>query len=317
MWVVDAGTLAYLMVNDAAVDLYGYTRAEFLAMTIRGIWAPEDVTRVLSARAHRPSSVVEWGVWRHRKKDGRIMEIDIRGRVLEVNGRQVELVMALDVSAERRDREQLEQLSRRLFNVQEADRRELARALHDEVGQLLTALQLLLEGAGGPGREGEMLQLVKELHGRVRATSLDLRPPMLDDLGLLPALLWHVDRYTKQTGVRVHFEHAGLSRRFSPQEETAGFRIVQEALTNVARHATVRAVGVKVASDPTHLIIEVSDRGSGFDVAAVVAAHYGGLAGMRERVHLLGGDVRITSVAHKGTQITARIPLMDVETTGQ
>src|SRR5207245_1542049 len=99
-----------------------------------------------------------------------------------------------------------------------------------------------------------MIQLVKDLQSRVRATSIDLRPPMLDELGLLPALVWHLDRYTAQTGIRVRFTHEGLGGRFAPRVETAAFRIMQEALTNVARYAAVRDVEVRAMADAAHLV---------------------------------------------------------------
>jgi signal transduction histidine kinase len=151
--------------------------------------------------------------------------------------------------------EQLQSLSQRLFEVQETERRHIARELHDEIGQLLTALQLLLDiTERSPAQHiatnlPKVQALLQELMNRVRYLSLDLRPPMLDDLGLLPALIWQMKRYTTQSQVAVDFRHAGLEgRRFHPDLETAAFRIVQEALTNVARHAGVKHAAVRLWS---------------------------------------------------------------------
>jgi PAS domain S-box-containing protein len=213
-------------------------------------------------------------------------------------------------------RQRLQALSRRLVEVQEAERRHLARELHDEIGQTLTGLKLTLETIGRmpPGaasaRLGEARGLLDQLIARVRELSLDLRPAMLDDLGLRSALVWHFDRYREQTGVAVTFEHAGLERRFPPEVETAAYRIIQEALTNVVRHAGVRQVTVRVRATPDRLALDVVDQGRGFDSqGAGMDGATGGLLGMRERVSLIGGSLRVESASGTGTRVTAELPL--------
>jgi signal transduction histidine kinase len=145
----------------------------------------------------------------------------------------------------------------------------------------------------------------------VRDLSLDLRPAMLDDLGLLHALLWHLERYTGQTGVYVGLAHTGIEgQRLSPEIETAAYRIVQEALTNVARHANVDKVKVNVSADAENLSVQISDLGKGFDPqAALATGESSGLAGMRERAQLLGGTLTIESSAGAGTTVIALLPL--------
>jgi signal transduction histidine kinase len=216
----------------------------------------------------------------------------------------------------RAGRDRLQLLSRRLVEVQEAERRHIARELHDEVGQVLTGLKLTLEmGASLPPEEfkanlEEAQALVNELMAEVRNLSLDLRPAMLDDLGLLPALLWHFERYTAQTQVHVAFKQIGLERRFQQEIETVAYRVIQEALTNVARHAGVGNVTVRVWVDDEALNVQVEDQGAGFDLeAALAASASSGLSGMYERVGLLGGQLRIESEPGTGTLLTARLPL--------
>ena len=212
-------------------------------------------------------------------------------------------------TAEQAARERLHALSRQLVEVQESERRHLARELHDELGQLLTGVRLLLEAGSVP----EALTLVGEAMAKVRALSLELRPAVLDDLGLLPAVRWHLERYTTQTGIRVSFQHAGVDRRFPLELETATYRVTQEALTNVARHARVRAATLRLWATGESLCVEVEDNGDGFEVVTVTsesARHRtGGLSGMRERVELLGGNLTVDAAPKEGTRITTVLPL--------
>lgn len=213
-------------------------------------------------------------------------------------------------------RERLQSLSERLVDVQETERRHIARELHDEIGQLLTGLKLTLDMMPAlPATAGKNLNeargLANELMARVRQMSLDLRPAMLDDLGLLPALLWHFERYAALTNVHVNFKHRGIEdRRFTPEIETAAYRITQEALTNVARHAGVDEVTVRVWTDADILGLQIEDRGAGFDAPAALAAETtGGLSGMYERAVLTGGKLDIESTPGAGTCLTVEFPL--------
>jgi signal transduction histidine kinase len=213
-------------------------------------------------------------------------------------------------------RQQLRALSHRLVEVQEVERRYIARELHDEIGQILTGLKLMLDTTARLSaqtlkrRLGEAQALINELMERVDELSLDLRPAMLDDLGLLPALLWHFKRYTRQTHIQVIFKHRDLEhRRFIPKIETTVYRLVQEALTNVARHAGVSEARVHLWADQNVLSVEIEDQGTGFDpLAPNVSA---GLSGMRERVILLDGQLIIESAQEKGTYIRVELPLSD------
>lgn len=222
----------------------------------------------------------------------------------------------------RAGRDRLRALSRRLNEVREAERRHIARELHDEIGQLLTGLKLVLQMKPGSrededeGAVEEALGLVDELLGRVRGLTLSLRATMLDDLGLLASLRWHFEHYTTQTGVRVAFKHVGLGDRFLDTEiETAVYRIVQESLTNVARHAGVDEVTVRLWADQKVLGVQIADRGPGFDVESTLArSASSGLVGMLERVELLDGDLLIESEPGNGTVVTAEFPLVEVST---
>ncbi len=249
---------------------------------------------------------------------------DINARVIGVTGIGEDITDRLRMAAVRDElmtqvvaaHERLQALSRQLVRVQEEERRNLARELHDEIGQSLTALKIMLDMAlRAPATAGLQLRqaqaLLNELIGKVRQLSLDLRPGMLDDLGLLPALLWLLDRYTQQTNIQVSFHHAQLEdRRFAPEIETAAYRIVQEALTNVARHARTDRATVEVVALNSTLSVQVRDDGCGFDPAAALSAGYAaGLSGLRERVALLSGRLVIESAPGQGTCVRAELPI--------
>ena len=212
--------------------------------------------------------------------------------------------------------EQLQRLSRRLVEVQENERRFIASELHDEIGQTLTGLKLIMEVAPHlpPGAMGEKLaqaqQLVTDLFEQVSRLTLDLRPPLLDDLGLLPTLLWHFKRYTDVTGIKVLFQHAGIeNKRFPMEIETATYRIIQEALTNVARHASADQVMVWVVDDSQGLNIQIMDDGEGFDYSStLLSGKASGLVGIRERAELLGGSLTVQSDPGQGTRLEVDFP---------
>lgn len=212
-------------------------------------------------------------------------------------------------------RRQLQRLSQRLVAVQEEERRNIARELHDQIGQMLTGLKTSLDLAKFSASKtiGESLeqaqQQTNELLQRVRNLSLDLRPAMLDDLGLLPALLWLFDRYTAQTQVKVNFKQTGIDRRFSPELETTIYRIVQEALTNVARHSHADQANIFLWTSANSISLQIEDAGVGFVPEEVLAGrHSSGLTGMQERALLLLGKLTIESSPGAGTCLAAEFP---------
>ena len=208
--------------------------------------------------------------------------------------------------------QQLQAMSGRLLRIQESERRGIAQELHDQVGQMLTGLRFQLEAGQAAGADlREPLELTDEILRHVRGLTLQLRPRILDDFGLQSALDWHLDLFRRQTGMTVGREIALPPARLPSEIETAAFRIVQEALTNVARHARGADTTVTVMlSEDRHLIVEVGDRGPGFDVERALAKRDSlGLAGLVERVQLAGGRIEIVSRVGQGTRIHAELPL--------
>ena len=215
--------------------------------------------------------------------------------------------------------EQLRDLSRRLFQVQDDERRHLARELHDEIGQALTAAKInvdsieSIEGSKQSLRLKETVTLLDNLLRQVRQISLDLHPSLLDDLGLAPALRSLLDQQARRTGLRVQFYAVEPLEDIDPGIQTTGFRIAQEAITNVLRHAKAQSVGVHLQIEAGQLQMKIVDDGSGFDLTEIECrAHEEasfGLMGMRERAALVGGRVQIISSPNKGTTVEVFLPL--------
>ncbi|MFL5440499.1 MAG: ATP-binding protein [Myxococcales bacterium] len=215
----------------------------------------------------------------------------------------------------RMQREHLQALSRRLLDAQEAERRAIARELHDDFGAMLSAIKLNLmkkEGAAGASRP-ETLGLVDQAIQQVRDLAADLRPALLDDLGLAQALRWYAGREAGRAGLDLDLDLDDVSGRLPSQVETACFRIVQEALTNVVRHAGARRLTLKLAAEPDTVWVEVRDDGVGFDVRAARGTSQG-LSNMHERAALAGGELRIESGTGNGTSIRASFPVTEGRT---
>jgi PAS domain S-box-containing protein len=227
------------------------------------------------------------------------------------------IAIAFDVTDRRRSEEALRTLSRRLLSAQEEERRRVARELHDEIGQVLTAVKIQLQsllraGSQAPVRT-EVEEAVRSIDSAidgVRGLSLELRPSLLDDLGLTAALRWLVERVARETGVDVALAAEPVMPRLPAEVETTCFRVVQEALTNVARHAAAGHVAVELRRRDGALELVVRDDGKGFDLAvARQRAAEGacmGLSGMEERVRLAGGEIAIEAGPLTGTTVRVR-----------
>jgi signal transduction histidine kinase len=248
-------------------------------------------------------------------------------RSLQEKNRQLELTGRTErerlFEAVNQQGEQLRALANRLTEVQEAERKQLARELHDHLGQALTAISINLTAIKNElpaeclGRIRERLAeaslLTDQTLEQIRELSLNLRPPMLDDLGLVPTLRWYVKQYAKRLNINTKFETQGLDERLAPELETTLFRVVQEALTNVARHAQASLVRLRLQHQESTVLAFIEDDGQGFDVVKVVNGkaeiNGTGLLGMRERVTLLGGRFNIQSRPGHGTQLFIEIPV--------
>jgi len=224
------------------------------------------------------------------------------------------------IAKARTGRRRLQILSRKRIDVQEAERRGLARELHDEIGQALTAIKIHLQGAmrvpeaaSVESHLTEGIGIVERVLQQVRNLSLDLRPSMLDDLGLMAALRWYLDRQSQTSGIKIAFIGDPSIERFPQEIETTCFRLVQEALTNILRHARASEVHVEIAPAEKGLQLVIRDNGIGFDVSDAMehgrSGESSGLLGMEERAILAGGEINLKSRPGEGAEIRVFIPL--------
>jgi signal transduction histidine kinase len=233
--------------------------------------------------------------------------------------RSRESILRLNLELEDRVRDrtsQLKMLSRRLIEVQEEERRHLALELHDEVGQVLTGIKYgvehLIGGLPEPRKDegAGVAASIGELLHSVRGLSLKLRPSILDDFGLVPALRWDFGRVEAASGLRIAFRCQGEPRRLGQHVEIALYRIAQEAITNVVRHAGAKEAAVELTLGNAEAVLKVEDRGAGFVAESwKIGQDSTGLMGMSERALLLEGSVSIDSHPGEGTRVTAVIPL--------
>lgn len=294
---------------------------------------PDDVDRMQQAlKMHledRHGYDVEYRV---RGKSGEFRWVQSRGQALwDEAGRPYRMVgWIMDITDRKRDeqalrvsREELRRLSAHIQHIREEEKARIARELHDDLGQQLTALKMaatILEHAHGNDRPPASRDAFKGIYGMidqlvdsVRRIAADLHPVVLDDLGLIPAIDALVDEFTARYGIRVtrHIDAEGIA--FNRESSIQLFRMVQEALTNVARHARATEVTLDIAREDPHCVVRVVDNGCGATQDGKRGRHSFGLLGLRERAALLGGEVRISTAPGAGFALTAVVPLAALE----
>ena len=326
--IVLQGRIVYC--NPAVLEIYGAkSMQDLLGTPAADRVHPDD--RALVARLGQQvidhDQSTEQVEIRCLRLDGSVFELQTRGAPTAFDGAPAVQVVMLDISARkeaeaalRASRLQLRLLSARVLAAQETERRRVAHELHDELGQSLTAIKInlqsqsLIDGAA-PDAEpyAENIRIVEQALQHVRQLALALRPSMLDDLGLVSALRWLTDQVSQRRNLKVQLKVSDTVGRLPPDTETAVFRIVQEALTNIERHAKADTVQVSADIEANNeFVVRIVDNGSGFDVGTIQAlASTGasmGVLGMNERATLIGGTLRITSTPGVGTTVTLRCP---------
>jgi len=327
----------FVYVNPRMAGIFGWSEEEMTARTLSEFIVPEDQALARDNIRQRISGEVPSIHYSLRMlhQSGAVLEVEVHGSRTEYNGRPAVMGTLMDITERKRTEEvvqqslaRLQSLSSRLLDIQETERRQLARELHDEIGQALTAAKINLQSlqrypdptAVAP-RLADSVRIVERALQQVRSLSLSLRPPLLDDLGLAAALRWLVDESAHRTGMRVELRNDVSESRFDAATEIACFRIVQEALNNVAKHSGARNIVVELQVQHEDLHARVLDDGAGFAVAIARRRAVGGaslgLLGMEERATLAGGDIEWTSGPGRGTEVHAWFPLNWTADTGR
>jgi PAS domain S-box-containing protein len=300
--------------NAAAERLFGFAATEIIGKPASETISPPELWSGLPEiliplrRGQEHISINP-----NRTKDGRTIWCQWYNTPLFDNGAFAGVLsMVLDVTDRRQAENSLKRMSARILAAQEQERRAVARELHDEVGQVLTAVSMNLQNLQSiaPPEAQALIEdgnaVVAEAIRRVRGLSLDLRPPMLDDFGLIAAVQWYADQQAKRANLPIRVRVSPEFPRLEPEQEAGCYRIIQEAVTNALRYARSSQIDILVDLQDKGLQLSVRDDGLGFDPSGSAVGF--GLTSMRERAALLGGNLELQTAPGSGTNVTARIP---------
>ena len=324
IWISDHEQVVYA--NQAAARLFGAPGADTLrGRSIYDLLHHEThaAVRVQMELALAGEPVITPVRGHLVRADGEVREVEVALAPLPDHGHTMVQMVVADITRQTREsaelersRQALRKLSENVVEAREEERRRIARELHDELGQRLTALKMDLSSLGtcaklsadDPQLAG-MLTMLDDTLASVRRLSTDLRPLMLDDLGLTAAIEWLARETSRRMGIDVHFYAAEHETSLSDKVSTALFRMVQEALTNVARHADATEVEIRIQPRCGQLVLTVSDNGVGFPPDALQREGSYGLMGLRERAQMLSGSLALENLPDGGGRLTVSLPL--------
>jgi two-component system, NarL family, sensor histidine kinase UhpB len=319
--MLDWDTGRFMEYNGAALRMYGYSKEEFSSLRHSDLSAEPAVTGL---SIHNKETMVPLRL--HRKKDGTVFPVEIACSYFEYQGHQVLVAAIRDITERVRSEERLLELNQKLYalnehiqTVQERERIAIARDIHDDIGQNITVLKLDVEWIlcripdAGPEvceRLHEMLLSVDQLTSKVQRIAADLRPPLLDQMGLVAAVEWQVAEFSKRSGLECF---TMLNEDIDPLDEqlaTTVMRIVQEGLTNIARHSVASEASVSLCKKEGNLILEISDNGCGIAPEQIASANAYGMIGMQERARICRGTLEISGEPGCGTILKLTVPLV-------
>lgn len=315
----------FVEVNDVASKRLLYSREELLTLNLYRI-VPSRFYNELKNLAVKlqDSNLAIFEIF-FLTKDNRHLPFEVSAHLFEYNNRPAVLSIARDISERRRNeevlqmrRDQLRNLASRLQKIREEERQLIAREIHDELGQVLSVLKIQVSLLGNKLKSNQpelqektinISKIIDQTVESVQRISAKLRPGILDELGLIAAIQWQAEDFQEKTGILCKYSLPEEEIQLSSDQATAIFRIMQETLTNVARHSGAKKVSIYLRFQGESLILEVTDNGVGISAHQIDAAHSLGLLGIKERALLLNGTVQISGTKGKGTNVKVIIPL--------
>jgi two-component system sensor histidine kinase UhpB len=324
LWIIEGEQIVF--VNRACATLFGaINHQQLLGQSIFALLAPDSPLRVQQgiAQALANNSAAPRVAERITRLDGTVREVEIALIALPDHGNTTLQMLISDVTEQVRmerdlqsSRRDLRRFTANLVEAREAERRHIARELHDELGQRLWVLKMALATAADPATLGpptehlaSMIEMIDETAVAVRRIAADLRPAMLDDLGLNAAVEWLVKDWSRRMAVSVGLRLAPEDPPIGDSASTALYRMVQEALTNIARHSQASRVTVTMRCQADLVKLTVQDNGVGLSAAHAVRAGAHGWLGMRERCQMLGGHIEIVNAPEGGVRVSVQLPL--------
>lgn len=314
----------FLVVNPAGCKLSQYTEEELLSMRVHDLAIMSELQVMPFKFEEILAGKTAMSERKMRRKDGELIDVEISARIIAPDRF---LAFARDISERkkaenelRKSREDLRMLSNYIENVREEERLNLSREIHDELGQQLTVLKMdisrlskkIAAGADDDSRSGTFDQVISSINNMVdtvREIAARLRPGLLDDLGLVATLEWYCNDFTKRTGIKTSLICGVAEDKFSQHINICLFRIFQESLTNVVRHAEAKKVDVSLVRQDKQLILMIEDDGKGLDLDSINNRKTLGIMGMKERAMMAGGFYNIYSTPGKGTIVEVAVPL--------
>ncbi|MBK6913859.1 MAG: PAS domain S-box protein [Ignavibacteriales bacterium] len=319
----------FIEVNDVACERLGYQREEFLMLSPSAIIPPQIINEYTSVmeKLFSVKDVIFELV--HRAKDRRTFPVEISAHLFQYNSKQTILSVARDITERKiadeklkRTSKTLRDLASHLQSVREEERTMIAREIHDELGQVLTVLKIQISLLSKKLNEDQqplkdkfdsVSILIDQTVETVQKICAKLRPGILDELGLVAAIEWQSQELSERMGIQSEFIFPSDEIILDNEKSTAVFRIFQEALTNVARHANASIVHIILKIEKSNLILEIIDNGGGISETQLNAVQSLGILGMKERAMLFGGSVYIEGFPGKGTKVRVEIPYSKLE----
>ena len=322
------------MWNKAAEGIFGYSKKEAIGKFVANLIIPKEYRKAFKKGFEHFRKTGQWPHVRRTvelcglRRDGSTFPFEVSFSALQLKEKWEATAIIRDITKRKKAEQKLKEssqnlayLSKKIIKIQEDERKRISRELHDEIGQALTAVNFQIENLRSSSlgdltkvkeKLAEIKSIVDDASTNVHRISYDLRPSMLDELGLIPTLKWYTSNYFKMTNINVNLKTTATVERLSDETKTLIYRIVQEALTNVLKHAKATNVNIKLTGYKNCVKLSIEDNGIGFDVkkGLLFRKIKGGLGilGISERVKLAGGNFSIVSNPERGTKLTVEIP---------